>query len=58
MSSKTIEYFGADVVERAVADYFATHGCTELVRDELMAMEIEDSEAFFDMVSNFLEKKL
>lgn len=58
MSSNAIEYFGMDTVERAVADYFVTHGVTEEVRDHLAWMEVEDSEAFFDMVSDFVDKKL
>jgi hypothetical protein len=55
MSSHTIEYFGRDTVERAIANYFCKHGVTEQVRDELMQMETEDSESFFSMVEEFLE---
>lgn len=57
MKSNTIKYFGVETVERAVASYFAKHGVTEEVRDRLMAMESEDEEEFFDMVSDFVEKK-
>lgn len=56
MASNVINYFGAKVVERAVANYFATHGVTEEVRDRLIAMEIEDSDNFFEMVSSFVEQ--
>jgi hypothetical protein len=55
MASHVVEYFGANTVERAVANYFATHGVTEQVRDQLMEMEVEDSDAFFSMVSDFIE---
>lgn len=56
MASGTVQYFGMNTVERAVADYFAKHGVTEAVRDELMLMEIEDGDSFFEMVSSFIEK--
>lgn len=55
MASHTIEYFGSDTVERAIANYFCKHGVTEQVRDELMRMESEDSDSFFSMVSDFVE---
>jgi hypothetical protein len=55
--SSTIEYFGMETVEKAVANYFARHGVTEEVRDHLMAMEIEDADEFFQMVENFVENK-
>lgn len=55
MGSNAINYFSEAVVERAVANYFATHGVTEEVRDRLMSMEIDDSEEFFEMVSAFVE---
>lgn len=57
MASHTVEYFGMDTVERAIAAYFMKHGVTEKVRDELMQMEIEDGDAFFEMVSNYIEKE-
>ena len=57
MKSNTIEYFGMETVEKAIASYFAKHGVTEEVRDRLMVMESEDEEEFFDMVSDFVEKK-
>ena len=57
MSSYTIEYFGLDTVERATAFYFAKHGITEKVRDELMIMERENGDSFFQMVADFVEKK-
>lgn len=56
MASHTVQYFGMDTVERAIAYHFMTHGITEEVRDELMRMEIEDGDAFFEMVSNYVEK--
>jgi len=43
-----------ETVERAVAHYFMKHGVTEEVRDELMRMEIEDGDAFFQLVDNFV----
>jgi hypothetical protein len=54
--SSTIEYFGMETVEKAVANYFAQHGVTEEVRDRLMQMEFEDQEEFFQLVSDFVEK--
>lgn len=57
MASHTVEYFGMETVERAVAHYFMKHGVTEKVRDELTRMEIEDGDNFFEMVSNFIEKE-
>jgi len=53
--SNTISYFGMETVERAIASYFAKHGCTEEVRDKLMMMESEDEEEFFQMVEDFVE---
>jgi trehalose/maltose hydrolase-like predicted phosphorylase len=58
MASNVIEYFGMETVEKAVANYFAQHGVTEEVRDRLMIMEIEDSDEFFQMVENFIEKSV
>ena len=55
MKSNTIEYFGMETVEKAIASYFAKHGVTEEVRDRLMAMESEDAEQFFDLVSDYVE---
>jgi hypothetical protein len=57
MASHTVQYFGMDTVERAVAHYFMKHGITEKVRDELIEMEIEDGDAFFEMVSNYVESQ-
>ena len=54
--SSTVEYFGMETVERAVANYFAKHGVTEEVRDRLMNMEAEDADEFFQLVENFVEK--
>ncbi len=53
--SNTISYFGMETVERAIANYFAKHGCTEEVRDKLMTMESNDEEDFFQMVEDFVE---
>ena len=55
MGQATVDYFGISVVEKAVANYFAKHGVTEEVRDELLRMEREDGEGFFSMVSEFVE---
>jgi hypothetical protein len=54
MASHTVQYFGMETVERAVAHYFMKHGVTEKVRDELMRMEIEDGDAFFQLVDNYV----
>jgi hypothetical protein len=58
MASNVIQYFGMETVEKAIANYFAQHGVTEEVRDRLMTMEIEDSDEFFQMVENFIEKSV
>ena len=58
MASNVIQYFGMETVEKAIANYFAQHGVTEEVRDRLMIMEIEDSDEFFQMVENFIEKSV
>ena len=55
MSSYTIDYFGEEIVEMAVANYFSKNGVNEEVRDRLMAMELEDGEEFFEMVSRYIE---
>ncbi len=55
MASHTVQYFGMETVEKAVAHYFMKHGVTEKVRDELIQMEVEDGDTFFEMVSNFVE---
>lgn len=55
MGQATVDYFGISVVERAIASYFGKHGVTEEVRDQLLAMEQEDGESFFSMVSEFIE---
>jgi hypothetical protein len=46
-----------DTVERAIAHYFMKHGITEKVRDDLMTLEAEDGDAFFEMVCNYIEKE-
>jgi hypothetical protein len=51
----TVAYFGLNTVEKAIANYFAKHGVTEKVRDQLMQMEHEDEDEFFSMVSDFVE---
>lgn len=56
MSNGTIDYFGLETVEKAVANYFATHGVTEKARDRLMEMESQDSDEFFELVSQFVEE--
>ncbi len=56
-NSPTIEYFGMETVEKAIADFFSKHGVTEDVRDYLMALEIEDADGFFQLVENYIEKK-
>ena len=55
MSNYTIDYFGEEIVEMAVANYFSKNGVNEEVRDRLMAMELEDGEEFFEMVSRYIE---
>ena len=55
MVSHTMQYFGEDTVSRAVAYYFMKHGITEEVRDKLMIMELEDGDAFFQMVADYAE---
>jgi hypothetical protein len=57
MASHTVQYFGMDTVECAIAHYFMKHGITEKVRDDLMRMEVEDGDAFFEMVCNYIEKE-
>lgn len=54
MSNETISYFGLKTVEMAIANYFAQHGVTEEVCDRLMEMESQDSDEFFEMVSEFV----
>lgn len=54
--SATIAYFGRPLVEQAVANYFATHGTNEKIRDELAYMAIHDEDDFFQMVCDFIEK--
>ncbi len=54
MASHTVQYFGMETVERAVAHYFMKHGVTEKVRDELIQMEIEDGDAFFQLVDSYV----
>jgi DNA-binding protein Fis len=57
MASHTVQYFGMDTVERAIAAYFMKHGVTEQIRDYLMTLEAEDGDAFFEMVCNYIEKE-
>ena len=45
-----------EVVQRAIAEYFAKHGVTEDVRDYLMVLEDEKPDDFFQLVSDFIEK--
>lgn len=52
--TEATSYFGNEVVEKAVADYFARNGVTETVKQELLNMNDEE---FFDMVDKFLLKK-
>lgn len=54
MASHTVQYFGMETVEQAVYHYFMKHGVTEKVRDELIQMEIEDGDAFFQLVDNYV----
>jgi len=54
MASHTVQYFGMETVERAVAHYFMKHGVTQKVRDELIQMEIEDGDAFFQLVDSYV----
>jgi hypothetical protein len=57
MNSATVMgYFGQDVVERAIADYFARNGLSEQTRDDLIEMSRNDEEGFFDLVSDFVER--
>ena len=54
--SLTIAYFGKEVVEKAISDYFARNGLGENVRDELMLMAVKNEDNFFEMVSNYIMK--
>lgn len=54
IKSRTMAYFGKGLVDRAISDYFARHGLTEEVRDELKILAASDEEAFFDIVDNFV----
>jgi len=54
--SATVEYFGKATVEMAVANYFATHGMNEDVREDLMFMAVNSEDDFFQMVCDFVEK--
>lgn len=55
-NSATIEYFGREIVENAVANYFVTHGMNDKVRKELMLMAVDSQDDFFQMVCDFVEK--
>ena len=57
MKTATIAYFGANTVEQAIADYFARHGLTEEVRDDLMLMAVRKEDDFFQMVDDFIMKR-
>jgi hypothetical protein len=54
--SPVIKYFGQDLVQRAVAEYFARHGVSEDVREYLMVLEAEKPDDFFQLVCDFIEK--
>lgn len=56
MKSATIEYFGIQTVEQAIAAYFAKQGLTEEVRDDLMLMAVQREDDFFQLVCDFIEK--
>lgn len=53
----TIAYFGTNTVEQAIADYFARHGLTEEVRDDLMLMAVRKEDDFFQMVDDYIMKR-
>jgi hypothetical protein len=55
-NSATIKYFGKATVEKAVANYFATYGTNEDVREDLMFMAVNFEDDFFQMVCDFIEK--
>jgi hypothetical protein len=55
MVMDTLEYFGKETVEKAVADYFAKHGLNEQVRDDLALMAIQREADFLEMVCAFVE---
>jgi hypothetical protein len=55
-STATVEYFGKETVEKAVADYFAKHGMSEDVRDDLLFMAVNSEDDFFQMICDFIEK--
>lgn len=56
MASYAVQYFGEDTVTSAVGCYFLRHGMTEKVRDQLLAMEIENGDEFFQMVADYVEE--
>ena len=55
-NTATVTYLGRQTVERAIAAYFAEHGTTETVRDELMVMAIQKEDDFFQMIDDFIMK--
>ena len=54
LPSPTVTYFGEDLVNRAIADYFARNGLSEKVRDELMLIANTDEDAFFEIIDQFV----
>ena len=52
--SPTIEYFGIEIVEEAISDYFAREGLTEVARDELMTLALNNEDEFFQIVEDFV----
>lgn len=52
--SPTIGYFGVKIVEEAISDYFAREGLTEVARDELMALALNNEDEFFQIVEDFV----
>jgi len=56
-NSATIEYFGKDAVERAVAAFFGQHGLNEDVRETLMFLAVHREDDFFQIVEDYLERK-
>ena len=56
MNDPVVLYFGMPTVERAIANYFAKHGLTEAVHEQLLAMELQPS-LFLEMVCTFVEKE-
>ena len=57
METPTVAYFGRQTVEQAVAAYFAKHGITEEVRDDLMMIATHKPEKFLEIVCDFVERE-